>query len=72
MIQENFFTQIAKLLALPHIQRTLKKAEHMLDEDPELLSAVTSLQYSYGQIQKKMSSLCARRPELELCKKRSK
>lgn len=72
MINENVFDQIAKLLALPTIKRQLKKAEHLIDEDPDLASTMVSLEYHYNVLNDKLDGYCKRNPNSNLCKEKRK
>ena len=66
---ENFFTKIAKLLAISQTKRELNKVKGMLDEDPDLQATLDSIKYHYTEFEKKLTSYCERHPDSPMCKK---
>lgn len=65
---ETFFVQIAKLLALPSVMSNLKRAEKIMDNDPELQSYIDTAQFHLKQVKDRLPDYCKRHPNSQLCK----
>lgn len=72
-INESFFTQIAKILALPALISDLKKAEKMVEEDDiEMLGIIQTMKFNANQLKEKLPDFCKRHPDSNFCKEKSK
>lgn len=71
-LNENIFAQIAKLLALPTIQRELNKAKHMVGEDDSLTKIFDDLKTGYANLKEKLPGFCKRNPDSPMCKDKKK
>jgi hypothetical protein len=69
---ENIFVQIAKLLAMPKVIANMKKAEKIINDDPEMQMYLNSAQYHMKKFKEKLPDFCKRNPDSHLCKKSGK
>lgn len=72
IIIENIFVTLAKSLALFQLKKQLPKAMKQVEEDPETVSALESLQYYADRVNKLLPEFCKRNPQSNLCKKKGK
>lgn len=71
-LNEGVFDTIAKMLALPTIQRELNKARTMVNDDPDLVETFNDLKIGYEKLKEKLPGFCKRNPESPMCKEKKK
>lgn len=71
-LQENMFTQIAKLIASSLVKMKLDKAMRELSDDPNIQSSIQSMKYHAEAAQRALERICKDHPEHDGCKQRGK
>jgi hypothetical protein len=66
---DTFLTGIAKLIASPMVRNNLKKAEDILERDPEMVSLINGIQMANNRLASMLPRFCERHPESNLCKR---
>lgn len=71
-LQENIFTQIAKLLAIGQLKKELPKAIKELENNPEVQASLESLKYHADKLDQLLKRRCNDYPDDPKCKQRGK
>ena len=75
LISENFFTNLAKSILLPKLERELTDAISKMEQDPSLASTladIESLKYWSKKTSEDLKNVCKRNPNSPLCKEKGK
>jgi len=66
-LHENIFGKILGMLYIAKMKPALKKAEKMLDDDPEFEAKVDSLMYQYDELERYLKQWCKYNPDDPRC-----
>jgi hypothetical protein len=69
-LDEGFFASLVKgLFFNSAAKRSMKKAQKIAKDDPEIQSALKGLEYHQDQIRDLIKNMCKRNPDHPTCKK---
>ena len=69
-LNEGFFANLVKSLFFnSQAKRSMKKAQKIAKDDPEIQAALKGLTYHQDQIQDLIKNMCKRNPDHPTCKK---
>ncbi len=66
-LHENIFGKILGMLYIAKMKPALKKAEKMLDDDPEFEAKVDSMLYQMDELERYLKQWCKYHPEDKRC-----
>lgn len=68
IINENLFTTIAKMLALPALKANMSRLDKKFKSDPDLQSTIKSIEFHTDELERKLKLHCKRWPDSPHCK----
>ena len=69
-LQENVFTQIAKLIATSMVKMNLSKAMKDIEHDPNIQASIESMKYHAAEAERMLKLLCKTNPDHAKCKEK--
>lgn len=72
MLQENLFATIAKIITQTSLKKNLNQAMREAENDMDLKTTISSLQYHVNELERLEKIHCQRYPDSKQCKDKAK